>query len=444
MRILPDRIRNAIRRRFDVQSIALVRNSSWFFVANANGALCDFLRSVVVARGLGAESFGIFVLVTTLVRTIQEFCNLNVGSALVKFGAEYRAEDQTQSLAALLKGLILLSGVTALASIGVVSIVSAISYSTFFSTPGLEPYLQLYAIAASLSFFDSVSISLLNLHFRFRLNSVIKVVLDLAELAILGVAVWLYPGDLQALLWASVGALLVKGAVYNGAALWEMRDLIVPNLGVGVGVIRSDGRRIGAFLVNNSLSRTVHSLIFSGDVLLLGALTGPREVGYYSIAKKLAFAVLRLTDPLQSAIFPQLATLVAKRDLASVSLMVRRISGMLGVLMAGLFLIGATSSTWLMTMIYGPEFSEAGTAFAILMAAAGTGAALFWSTSLIVSLGRVDARLKAYLAALAVSALIAWLCIPHLGATGLALGMLAAVVTMQALLVTVCMTELRR
>jgi O-antigen/teichoic acid export membrane protein len=185
-------------------------------------------------------------------------------------------------------------------------------------------------------------------------------------------------------------------------------------------------------------------MIFSGDVLLLGALTGPREVGYYSIAKKLAFAVLRLTDPLQMAIFPQLATLVAKRDLGSVSVMVKKISGMLGGLMAGLFVAAAALSSWLMTVIYGPEFREAGTAFAILVVAAGTGAALFWSTSLIVSLGRVDARLKAYLAALGLSAPLAWFLVPELGATGLAIGMLAAVVTMQAILVTACMTELRR
>lgn len=438
------RVKEAVRRRFDVESRTLFRNSSWFFIANANGAVCDFLRSVVVARGLGAESLGIYILVTSLVRTIQEFCNLNVGSAVVKFGAEYKSANETTHLAALLKGVFYLSGLTALASIGVVGIVSVLSYDTFFSRPGLQPYLQLYAIAASLSFFDSVSVSLLNLYFRFRLNSVIKMLLDITELAILALAVWLRPGDLTVLLWAAVTALLFKGAVYNGAALWEMRELIVPNLRVGFDEIRADRRRIGAFLVNNSLSRTVHSMIFSGDVLLLGALAGPREVGYYSIAKKLAFAILRLTDPLQSAIFPQLATLVAQRNLASVTLMLKKISGALGAVIMAIFLVALAVSGWLLPAIYGPEFGPASTAFTILVAAAGIGASLFWSTSLIVSLGRVNARLRAYLAALFVSAPLAWFLVPTLGATGLAMAMLAAIVTMQSVLVTVCRLELRR
>lgn len=437
------KVKALARRQLDIESRALFRNSSWFFLTNANAAVCDLLRSVVLARGLGAEGFGIYILVTILVRTIQEFFNLNVGSALIKFGAEYTSSGQTTRLAALLKGCFIIAAVTAVASVVFVVIADEFAYDTFISQPGLSAYVQLYAIAAGFSFFDNVSISLLNLHFRFRLNSVIKMSLDLAELAIIAMAVLLVPGDLAVLFAAAISVLLLKGIVYNGAALWEMRELVTPNLRVSLAEIGADRRRIAGFLVNNSLSRTVHTLIFSGDVLLLGALTGPMEVGYYSIAKKLAFAILRLTDPMATSSFPQLATLVAQRNLAGIKLMLTRMSTIIACMAAGMLAVALVAGGRLTTLVYGEEYRPASTAFSILVAAAGVGAVLFWSTSLIMSLGRVDARLKAYLAALVVGASTAWFLIPQYGATGLAIAMLAAIVVMQGILVFVCRLELR-
>lgn len=437
------RPRELARRLLDAESRKLFRNSSWFFLTNANGAVCDFLRSVVLARGLGAESFGIFVLLTTLVRAIQEFFNLNVGTALVKFGAEYTAAERPDKVTSLLKACYLLAAITAAASVAFVVATSIFAYDTFVAQPGYRGAMQLYAVAASLSFFDYVSISLLNLHFRFRLNSAIKITLDLTELGILAVATWLNPGDLRFLIGAAAVALGVKAVVYNGGALWEMRSLVRPNLGVRLAGIRDDRRRIGAFLVNNSLSRTVHTMIFSGDVLLLGALAGPAQAGYYTIAKKLAFAVLRLTDPMAASLLPQLARLVAERSFTEVRIMLKRTTVAIAAIVVVIFLLALLFGERILTFLYGDDYRPAAAALLLLVAAAGIGAIVFWSTSLIISLGRVDARLRGYLAALILSGSVAWLLVPTSGATGLAVAMLTAIFVLQAVFVPVCLRALR-
>jgi O-antigen/teichoic acid export membrane protein len=442
MRILQRFVRHA-RGRFDAESKALFKNSSWFFVANANSAVCDFLRSVILGRGLGVESFGNYILIITLVHTIQEFFNLNLGTALIKFGAEYKSSNNITRLGALLKGCFILAGMTALASIAFIILVSFFAYDIFVSEPGLRAYIQIYAIAASISFFDYLSVSLLKLYFKFRLNSVIKICLDLTELAVIATVIYLFPGNLTVLFTAVAGTLILKGIVYNGAALWEMRDVILPHLRVKLSIINEDRRRITGFVVNNSASRTLHTLIFTGDILLLGALAGPIEAGYYAIAKKLAFAVLRLTDPMTHSIYPQLATLVAERSYASIKTMLKKISSMLALVTAVIFFLVLVMNEWIMTFIYGEEFLPASTALVILVAASGVSAALFWSTSLIFSLGRVDVRLKAYLLALVVGGSVAWLLIPLYGATGLAIAMLLAVIIMQGIFVFVCRSALR-
>jgi O-antigen/teichoic acid export membrane protein len=442
MRILQRFVR-LVRGRFDAESKALFKNSTWFFLANANSAVCDFLRSVILGRGLGVEGFGIYILIITLVHTIQEFFNLNLGTAFIKFGAEYKSSNNISRLGALLKGCFILAGVTALASITFIILVSYFAYDLFISEPGLRTYIQVYAIAASLSFFDYLSVSLLKLYFKFRLNSVIKICLDLTELAVVATVVYLFPGDLPALFTAVVGILVIKGIVYNGAALWEMRDVIISHLRVKISEIGDDKRRISGFVVNNSVSRTLHTLIFSGDILLLGALAGPAEAGYYAIAKKLAFAVLRLTDPMTHSIYPQLATLVAQHSYANIKIMLKKVSTIFLLVIATIFFLVLGMNEWIMTSIYGEEFLPASTALVILVAASGVSAVFFWSTSLIFSLGRVDVRLKAYLLALVLGGSVAWFLIPAYGATGLAIAMLLAVTIMQSIFVVVCRSALR-
>ena len=436
-------LKAAIGKRLDGESKTLIKNSSWVFIASLNSAVCDFIRSIILGRGLGVENFGVYILIITLVHTIQEFFNLNLGTALIKFGAEYKSSNNIEKLVALLKASFALAGATAIISVLFIAAVNQFAYEVFISQPGLHLYIQVYAIAASLSFFDYISISFLKLYFKFRLNSLVKILLDVLELGIIGTAVYLFPGRLSKVIVAAICALLVKGLIYNGVALWELRDVILPNLGARIASLRVDWRRIQAFVINNSASRTIHTLIFSGDVLLLGALAGPVQVGYYAIAKKLAFAILRITDPLSNSIYPQLATLVAEKRYADVTVMLKKVTSLLACLIVPIFTIALVLGEWIMTFIYGNEYRPAAISFVILLAAAGISAIFFWSTSLIFSLGRVDVRLKAYLLSLLVGGTLAYLLTPVYGATGLAVSLLVAVAIQLLMFLSVSVRSLR-
>lgn len=436
-------LKAAIGRKLDSESKTLIKNSSWIFMANLNSAGCDFIRSIILGRGLGVENFGIYIIIITLVLTIQEFFNLNLGTALIKFGAEYRSSNDNNKLVTLLKTSFILAGITALLSILFIAGVSHFAYDTFVSQPGLQVYVLIFAMAASVSFFDYLSISLLKLYFKFRLNSIVKIVLDLIELSIVGLAVLFFPGNLPAIFTAVVAATLIKSIIYNGAALWELRHVIVAHVKTPLRSLAGEWRRIGSFVGQNSISRSLHTLIFSGDVLLLAALSGPVQAGYYAIAKKLAFAILRITDPLSNSIFPQLATLVAQKRYSEVSVMLRKVSGLLICLILPIFAVSLLFNKEILTLIYGDEYRPAALSFTILVAASGIGAVFFWSTSLIFSLGRVDVRLKAYLLALILGGTLAYLLTPVYGAAGLAIAMLVAVAALHTLFVYMSTRSLR-
>jgi O-antigen/teichoic acid export membrane protein len=85
---------NFLRKNLDTQSKTLLKNSSWVFISNLVGAGLAFLRGIVIARGLGAELFGVYTLIVAFIITVQEVLNLNLGAAVIRYGSQYRSENK--------------------------------------------------------------------------------------------------------------------------------------------------------------------------------------------------------------------------------------------------------------------------------------------------------------------------------------------------------------
>ncbi|MBK8414958.1 MAG: oligosaccharide flippase family protein [Bacteroidetes bacterium] len=54
-----------------------------------------FIRSIVIARGLGAELYGIFAVMTAFIVTIQAILNLNLGAVVIRFGSKYKTDGES-------------------------------------------------------------------------------------------------------------------------------------------------------------------------------------------------------------------------------------------------------------------------------------------------------------------------------------------------------------
>ena len=92
------RLSKKISELFDKESKTLFKNSSWVFIANTYGVGLAFLRSIVIARGLGAEILGIYTVIIAFVVTVQEILKLNVPLGIIKYGAHFISEDRHDKL----------------------------------------------------------------------------------------------------------------------------------------------------------------------------------------------------------------------------------------------------------------------------------------------------------------------------------------------------------
>ncbi len=415
-----------LKRKLDPESKNLFKNSSWVFLSNGLGTLFAFIKTIAITRILGAELLGTYTLAIAFILTTQEFLKLNISMGLIRFGAQYHTEGRKDKVVSVIKFSLLLSAVSALLSIVLVAVLAAVSYDTFIKGPDLFLYIIGFSLSNGMSFIDAISKASLKLFYKFKLNSVIQMIMDTFEFTIVLVTLYLYGPDLKAFFTASIAAKALNSITCNFSAFKELLPELKPYISSGINQIRNQHREFLQYIFGNSLSSTLKVFMNQGDVLLLGAMGTITDVAYYSTAKKLAYSVLTLTDPLASAVFPQLSHLIAGRVYSKVRTMISSVTKAF-ILPSVLFL---TIAFWLkenlIVLLYGKAFSPAAEPFFILLICAVQGAVFFWALPLIQSLGLIKKRFLVYLTAIILGAVAATLLIPAFKASGVAIGLLIA------------------
>ncbi|MDX1418901.1 MAG: oligosaccharide flippase family protein [Rubricoccaceae bacterium] len=435
---------DAIGRRLDPQDKLLIRNSSWILSSNLFVALLAFLKSIVVARGLGPELFGTYVLMAALALTVIELLDVNAGVTVIKFGAEYHGENRLDKIVALVKCIVLTSAGLGVAAVGALALVLVLFYDALIGVPGYEALIVLYGAVAVVAYLDSLSLGLLRLFYKFKINAAVKGIAGLVDLAVSVAVLAAFPHQLKPFFIAMIATRGVSSLVLNAAATIELWPFFRPHLGAPVAVLRGAGRGILSFALSTSGSSTLNRLRNQGDKLLLGAVAGAQQVAYYEIAKKLAQSCLRLTDPLRLTIYPQLANLVAARRFDEVARLVKRVSILFAIpallaILTGVFLGHAAVS-----LLYGPAFVQAVPALIVYLVIVALDLSLFWLVSLMNSVGKAKELFSVNLVTLILLVPIAFVAVQAWGALGMALAMLVTKVGSSGVLLALCRGALTR
>ena len=183
----------SIRKKFDAESKTLIKNSSWVFIANFIGAGFAFLRSIIIARGLGADILGYYTIAIAFVTSIQEILKLNVATGLIRYGAQYLADNRKDKLISLLKYSIILSMASALVSTLIVGGITALAYDKFIAHPGMGTFIFAYALVNGFAFLDNIGKGVLKLFYRFKTNSLISIIMDSIEFTIISLVIYFFP-----------------------------------------------------------------------------------------------------------------------------------------------------------------------------------------------------------------------------------------------------------
>jgi O-antigen/teichoic acid export membrane protein len=394
--------------------------AAWIYAAVA----CGIAGTIVAARVLGLDEFGVFATALAAVGFFQILLDLTVEESLTKYGFRYVAAEDWGRLRRLFRQMLLLK-IAGGALATLIIVVLAPFADELFGAEGVEQALLAAALLPFVQSSENVAATALLLHSRYDLRGVYQA--GSSGLRLLAVVIAAPHGvttTLVAIVVAQAIATVVISIV-GAAALRRFPDGPARELGEDVPGIRS-------FVIQSSVATGVISLRTTLVPLVLGIVSGPTQVGLFRIAQTPQTGLAAASSPARLVLMTEQTRDWEKGERASVLAGVRAYSKWAAALMLVVVPVFFVAMPWLVDLVFGSEYESAVTAARVILVAAAIHFALGWTKSLPVTIGRPRLRIVTHgLETLVAIPLVAVLG-TEWGATGAAVAVLGSTVVFAA------------
>jgi O-antigen/teichoic acid export membrane protein len=256
--------------------------------------LAKFTRTVILARLLTPDDFGIMGLALLAVSTLQSLTSTGFTSALVQKDEDIQSDLDTAWTFTALRGL-MLAAVIAL---------GAPYVSTFFDAAEATPVVRAVAISVLLTGLENVGVVYFQKELHFGKHFVFQVVGVIADLVVAVLFAFLLRT-----VWALVLGLLAERVVRLVASY--LIHPYRPRLRFD----RSSASRLFSYGKRLSLSYVLMFIGAHGDDAVVGKVIGTAALGTYQLAYRLSqLAVTETTYVIERAAFPAYAKLQGEGD----------------------------------------------------------------------------------------------------------------------------------
>ncbi|MEL7190245.1 MAG: lipopolysaccharide biosynthesis protein [Pseudomonadota bacterium] len=307
------------------------------------------VSTVIAARALGPEAYGVLAIVLTIGRICERFLRFESWQPLIRFGTQEDVEGDPQKMAQLfLFGLLLDAGCALLAA-------AVMLGAGYFLLPvvGLDySYFYLLAVFAPAIAFNirGMPTAALRMAGQFKRLAYFKLFSALLRVLMAGAA-YFAGADIATFLAIWMLAQLIDTAVFA----W-LSKLALQKMGVAspfkAGIAGMTQRFPGfmGFAWSTNASSALRTLTQEADTLLVAALADPAAAGFYHIAKRFAKVAQQVGQHVQAVIYPDLSRMWARKQFADVRGIKFKVQAALGsvalALIAGTWLVGKPLVEW--------------------------------------------------------------------------------------------------
>ena len=308
-----------VRRRltlFDGRRVSgrLLRGMGSSFAANTAAAGVAFGSSLVLARTLGSEPFGVFTFVNSWLNIAVLVATLGLDAALVRFLPEYTAQKDWSAI----RGVLGWSRRTALSASFVAAAILATIGGGLYLHNGSVAGLTACIAAASLPLLALVAVNqgALQGFQRVGFSQTPRAILRPLLLTIGAVGFWLHGTALSAPGAMALNAVALAIAVWVGSR-WLQRA--VP-AAASATPPRLDGRHWLRVALPMLLVSGMGILLHETSVIVTGVFAGTTMAGVYAVATRLSRMLAFGMTAANSIANPMIAELHAQRDLRRLQL----------------------------------------------------------------------------------------------------------------------------
>lgn len=394
--------------------------AAWLYAAVAFG----ILGTVVAARQLGLEQFGVFATALAAVGFFQILLDLTVEESLTKYGFRYVTSGDWGRLRRLFRQLLVVKLAGGALATLILFAVAPVA-DDVFGTEGVGAALAAAALIPLVQSSESVAATTFLLHDRYDLRGTYQAFS--AGLRLVAIVVAAPLGVNQALL-AIVLAQAIATLAVSAAGVIALRRF--PS--AGPRPLAEDAVELRSFVIQSSVATGVISIRNALTPLLLGIVSTTTQVGLFRIAQTPNSGLAAASSPARLVLLTEQTRSWEEGDRAGVLAGVRRYT----VWAAGLMLVAVpvflVAMPWLVDLVFGDEYANAVTAARIVLIAAAIQFALGWSKTLPVTIGRPKLRIVTHgLEALVAIPLVVVLG-AEWGATGAAVAVLVSTLAFAA------------
>lgn len=351
-------------------------NTGWLMGARAINAVLSLVYLALATRELGPERFGIFVIAFTFAQLIVGLCSFQTWQSVIRWGQSEDDRKTVTGFALALDSVTIIGG-------AVLAAVILFNFGEVLLLPDKMIVPTYLFTLASLLAIRSTPTGLLRLHDRYDRAAIADATTSIVRVIGAVVVIYVKP-SIQSFLIVWGAAEVATAAIYwllaarTEPIYWRRYSLVrLPR------ALKAKGEKSWSFVTGTSLSGILSIASSKLLVLLVGVFGGAALAGIYRVASQLGDGLLKLSQALLRAVYPQLV-----RDPDSAKLLVgkiTRIAAIAGVLVVA---FGLLAGEWIITAIAGREYLAAFWPMIILAAAAALELAGATLEALLVARGK--------------------------------------------------------
>lgn len=315
---------------------ALASGTRWVFLARILTQALRFAVSVLLARWLSPEAFGIVAVALTTVAAMEIVKDMGTGAAVIQ-----RPEvDQT-----LLSTVFFVNVVAAVLGAGLM-VAGATLIAGLFGSPGAAPAVRALSLILVMGGPTLTHHAMLRRTMRFARVAAVEVT-GAVTMAVVSIVLAIMDYGVWSLVWGNIA-----GAAVGGGVVWVLSGWR-PSARFSWPALRS----IARFSLGTMAYNACTFALQNADKVLVGRLLGTAPLGVYSLGQRtVSYPVASISQTMMTVLFPALARV--QNDLAALrrgyTLAVGAIAFITLPIMFGVAAVAAP----LVAVLLGPQWTE--------------------------------------------------------------------------------------